>query len=317
MYYSFPSVAQHSWSGIPSAPYIFSPSPTSSIHSRGPPQILLDPRNPPPTSFDEGRIRRSQEFYAPPRPSISVPPGRGDLWDTCNLSQLFSVNAGPPPPPSGGQPRSRQQQQQQQHQLLFGGTHSPLAFDIDTFWPTPPADENYIPSPITPASLPGPLPPLPPPPTDQMPFSQSVPAGDHLSLAWLNRLEPVSTPGGPIPQGGSQVAAAPPKRPRIQRSSSRPSKKRKDGRADGKDEPVRVLSYFSPTRLKFLPHEGSASVLPDGKAGEPGQTPEIRWAQAQRRTPSGQARVLLHLQHCVGATLFAAVLCIYMAYAGL
>ncbi|KAI0302194.1 hypothetical protein BC826DRAFT_503517 [Russula brevipes] len=114
------------------------------------------------------------------------------------------------------------------------------------------------------------------------------PGRGSFSLAWLNRLEPVSTPGGPTPQGGSQVAAAPPKRPRIQRSSSRPSKKRKDGRADGKDDPVRVTLIFlaPPTRLKFLPHEkDSASVLPDGKAGEPGQTPEIRWAQAQRRTP--------------------------------
>lgn len=57
-----------------------------------------------------------------------------------------------------------------------------------------------------------------------------------------------------------------------------------------------MLKYiYTPAQKKVV-----ASMLHDGKAREPGKTPEIRRAQAQRGPTSGQARGVHLLQHRVG-----------------
>jgi hypothetical protein len=51
---------------------------------------------------------------------------------------------------------------------------------------------------------------------------------------------------------------------------------------------MRFFIFVHTSTLKIaLGRKDSAPMLHDGKAGEPGQAFEIRWAQAQRGSPSG------------------------------
>ena len=291
MYRSFPGTDQFSWSEFQEMQLVFPPSLTSSDRSPSLPQNQLDPCDPNASPFDDGQSNDSLEFCPPPCAAISYPPGRGDVWDTLDFLQLFSANPGVPPA-SAGQTLPRQQ-------FVFGGGQPPLALNPEDFWTMPSAYENHIPAPITPVSLPdppqpSPLPSLPPPllPRDSSSFSQNCQLDDPISMTHPTPSEAVSTRGDrdDALQGDPQVTAPlPTRKPRpIQRSSGRPSKKRKVDGADCDDETVRTFLHFWALDAKFLPAtKVVASMLHDGKAREPGETSEIRRAQAQRGPAPG------------------------------
>jgi hypothetical protein len=261
MYRSFLGTTdQCSWSEFPELPFIFPPSPASSNGSRGPPQMQLDLYDPNISSFSENQSNYSPNLYAPLCAAISAPPGRGDEWGAFNLSQLFSVNPGVPPscePASSSLP---------EQQFIFGDGLSPFAFNIEDLWPRatsmPPAHENPIPAPTTYLSMPDPQAPPqhtplsslphPLPPRDSSTFSQNSQIDDPISLACPNPPESDSTPSDPAFPGDSPVTATPPQPRPIQRSSSRPSKKRKADQADSDDESVRAFLYFSHVVLNLF-----------------------------------------------------------------
>ena len=245
MYRSFPGTDQFSWSEFPEMQYAFPPSLTSSNCSPGLPQNQLDPCDANSTSFDDSQSNDSLDFYPPPCVAIHSPPGRGDVWDTLDLLQLYSANPGVAPA-SAGQTLPRQQ-------FVFGDGQSSFALNLGDFWP---AQESHISAPITPVSLPdppscpSPLPSFPPPllPRDSSSFSQNSHPNDPIYMTYPTPSESVSTRGdrdSPL-QEDSQVTALPPTRkPRpIQRTSGRPSKKRKADQADSDDETVRAFLYF-------------------------------------------------------------------------
>ena len=254
MYRSFPGTDQFSWSEFSEMQLGFPASLTSSDRSPSLPQNQLDPCDPNSTPFDDGRSNDSLDFCPPPCAAISYPPGRGDVWDTLDLLQLFSANPGIPPA-SAGQTLPRQQ-------FVFGGGQPPFALNTEDFWPMPSAYENHIPAPITPVSLPdpphpSPLPSLPPPllPGDSSSFSQNCQLDKPISMTYPTPSEAVSIRGDrdSALQGEPQVTATPTTRkPRpIQRSSGRPSKKRKVDEADSDDESVRTFLHFQHRMLKF------------------------------------------------------------------
>ena len=279
MYHSFPGMDQYSWSEIPDLPFYFPLSPTASNRSRGTPQIHPNPYDSTSTTSDENRFEESHGPYAPPCTAISTPPGKGDVSDAFNSTQLYSVNAGLPPG-SAGQALSRQQ-------IVFGDAQSPFALDIDGFWPTPAAYENHTPAPTTslfvhdpPLPLP-PSPPSPPSPTDRTSFSPRSQPDDPISSAPPTLSGSVSTRGDSACQEGPEVTAALPNPRPIQQSSGRPSRKRKTDQleVDSDDGPVGTfLFFFSHPMLNFLGNQVFASLLHDGEAGEPGPTFKIRWA---------------------------------------
>jgi hypothetical protein len=282
MYHSFPSMDQLSWSNAQDVPCIFPLSPAPSDCSHGPPQIQLDLDDPTSTSF-QNIFKELEDFYAPPCADISAIPGREDLWDAFNLSQLFSVNAGLPPR-SAGQTLPGQQP-------VFGDAQFPFPFDADNFCLAPTTHKSHIPAPVASLSVPGPppprFPPLPPPPTDQTSFLPNSQLDGPIFLACPTPSKSVSTPGDSARQEDSRVTTPPPKRGPSQRESGRPSKRRKTGKADNDDGIVRAFLYsLYPMTLSFLWRKASAPMLHDGEARESGQTFEIRWAQAQCRPPS-------------------------------
>ena len=253
MYRSIPGATdQCYWPEFPEVPFIFPPSPISSNGSRGPPHLQLDPHDPNTLSFDENQSNDKQDLCAPLCAAISTPPGTGDEWDAFNSSQLFSGNSGVPPW-SAGQTLPGQQ-------FVFGNGRSSFAFNIDDIWPMPPAHENNIPAPITPFSTlqaPSQAPPqhtlLPPllPPRDSSSFSKNSRLDGPISLACPTPPESVSTPSDSAFQGDFPAPATRPQPRPIQRSSSRPSKKRKVDQADSDDESVCAFYYFSHLVLKF------------------------------------------------------------------
>ena len=245
MYRSFPGMDQFSWSEFPEMQFAFPPSLTLGNCSPGLPQDQPDPCDPNSTSFDDSQSNDSLDFYPPPCVAIHPPPGRGDVWDTLDLLQLYSANPGVPPA-SAGQTLPRQQ-------FVFGDGQSPLALNLGDFWPT---QGNDVSTPITPVSVPdphshpSPIPSLPPPllPRYSSSFSQNSQPDDPISVTYPTPSESVSTWGDrdfPL-QGDSQVTAPPPTRKSrpIQRPSGRPSKKRKADQADSDDETVRVFLHF-------------------------------------------------------------------------
>ena len=242
MYRSFAEMDQFSWSGFPEMQFVFPPSFTLGDCTPGPPQNHLDPCDTNSTSFDDSQSNDSLDFYPPPCTAISSPQGRGDVWDTLDLSQLYSANPGVLPA-SAGQTLPRQQ-------FVFGDGQSSFALNLEDFWPTPSTYENHIPAPITPVSVPDPPPhPSPPPPllpTDSLSFSQNSQLDDPISMTRPTPSESVSTrgDGDSAFQGDSQVRAPPAKSRPIQRSSGRPSKKRKADQADSDDETVRAFLHF-------------------------------------------------------------------------
>lgn len=305
MYRSFPGATdQCSWSEFPELPFIFPPSPASSNGSRGPPQMQLGLYDPNTSSFGENQSIDSQDLYAPLCAAISAPPGRGDEWGAFNLSQLFSVNPDVPP----GCESAGSSLLPEQH-FIFGDGRSPFAFNIEDLWPQPEATsmplahENPIPAPTTYLSMPDPQAPPqhtplsslphPLPPRDSSSFSQNSQVDNPISLACLTPPESVSTLSDPAFPGDSPVTATPPQPRPIQRSSSRPSKKRKADQADSDDESVRtflyishlVLNYFFPARKTLLqccmmvkPESLARHLKSDGhkrNAGLPLDRPEV------------------------------------------
>lgn len=242
MYRSFAEMDQLSWSELPEMQFVFPPpSFTLGNCSPDPPQNHLDPCDTNSTSFDDSQSNDSLDFYPPQCAAISSPQGRGaDAWDTLDLSQLYSANSGVPPA-SAGQTLPRQQ-------FVFGDGQSSFALDLEDFWPTPSANENHISAPITPVSVPDPPHPSPPPPllpTDNSSFSQNSQLDDPISMTRPTPPQSVSTrgDGNSAFQGDSQVRAPSPKSRPIQRSSGRPSKKRKVDQADSDDETVRAFLH--------------------------------------------------------------------------
>lgn len=252
MYRSFPGTDQCSWSEFPEAPFVFTPSPTSSNCSRGLPQMQLDLYDPNSTSFDENQSNDSLDFYAPLCAGISIPPGRGDYRDAFNPSQLSTVNPSVPHGPIG---RTLPRQQ-----FVFGDGQSSFAFNIEDFWPAPPTYENHISMPITHLSMPDPPPRISPllpllPSRENSSPSQNSQLDGPISLACPTHSESGWTRGDSPFQGSSQVTATPPKLQPTQRSSGRSSKKRKVDQADSEDESVRPLLYFPHPMLNSPLHK--------------------------------------------------------------
>ncbi len=154
---------------------------------------------------------------------------------------------------------------------------------------SPAAYKSHNPALIAPFSVTDPpprCPPHPPPPADQTSFPQNSQLYDSNFLTCPNPSKSVDSSR----QEDAPVTAPPPKHQPTQHASGRSSKKRKAGKSDDDDGIVRAFLYFSlPPDIEPFPAqtEGFASMLREGKAGEPCQTLEIRWAQAQRRSPSG------------------------------
>lgn len=238
MYHSFPGIDQYSWSNVQNVPCIFPPSPAPSNCSHGSPQIQLDPDDPTSTLFHQNLLREL-EFYTPPCTDVSLIPGREDVWDAFNLSQLFSsANASLPP-------LSARQTLPGGQQLVFGDAQSPFPFDIDNFFLTPTAYKNHNPAPTAPSSVPDPhplrLPPVPPPPTAQTSFLPNSQLDGNILPTCPTPSGTVSTPDDTARQGDSPVTAPPPKRQPSQRASGRSSKKRKANKADNDEKIVRAF----------------------------------------------------------------------------
>ena len=252
MYHGFPNMDQLSWSDVQDVPCIFplSPVPSECSHGYDPPQTQLDLDDPTSASF-QNLLKELEEFYAPPCADISAIPGREDLWDAFNLSQLFSVNGGLPPR-SAGQTFPGQQP-------VSGDAQFPFPFDENNFCLAPTTHKNQIPAPVASLSVPGPPPPpprlplLPPPPTDQTSCLPNSQLDGPIFLACPTPSKSVSTPGDSARQEDSRVTTPPPKREPSQRESGRPSKRRKTGKADNNDGIVRAFLYsLYPPTLSFL-----------------------------------------------------------------
>jgi hypothetical protein len=248
MHHSFPSIDQCSWSNVQNVPCIFPPSPAPSNCSHGSPQIQLDPDDPTSTLFHQNLFRELEDLYAPPCADVSPIPGRGDVWDAFNLSQLYSANAGLPP-------LSARQTLPGEQQLVFGDAQSPFPFDMDNFCLTPTVYKNHNPVPTASFSVPDPppprFPPLPPPPTAQTSFLPNSQLDGPIFLTYPTPSGTVSTRDDSARQGDSPVTAPPPKRQPSQRAFGRSSKKRKTGKADINDKIVRAFLYLSHPDAEF------------------------------------------------------------------
>lgn len=282
MYHSFPGVDQYSWSDAHDFPFMFPSSPAPSTCSSGTPQMQLDLYDPASTPFYQNSFKELGDFYAPSYANVSTPPEREEVLNA--LMQLYSANPCPPG-------RSTRQTHPEQ-QPVFSGTQSHPPFDMDNLCLSPTAYKDHNSAPIAPIPLRHPPAPprfLPHPPTNQASFPQNSQLDSRNFLTYPIPLEPVSKPDDPSRQEDSRVTAPPPERQPTQRTSGSSSKKRKTGKAVNYDDMVRALLYvsFPTSKLKFLRRKGFPSMLHDGEAGEPRQTLEIRWTQAQCRPPSG------------------------------